>query len=184
MKRRTIVTLLSALLIAGCTANSDSSQNVFAVQRGITQGGPASTVDVVNIGLPMLHNMSADVVRLRWVRLAEHYRGMRVLNVTAYKYSQVGAGIAASLGDLRKHCRKDMTPYPVAGDATPPHKDSNWLIVIAITFSKPGRYAIKRAKIGYRTNGHDGWQYQNLDTTVKVHKAKPGTKPTLTGCMA
>ena len=166
MNRRAIVALLSALLVAGCTATSDGSQNVFTVQRGVTQGGPASTVDVVDIGLPSLHNLTARTVTLRWVRLVEHYKGMRILSVTAYKYSQVAEGIAAGLGDLRKHCRKEMIPYPVAGDATPPDKDSNWLIIIAMSFSKPGRYGIKRAKIGYRTNG----------------QAKPGTKPVLTSC--
>ncbi|SRR6266567_7647319 len=182
MKCRAFAALLSALLVAGCTAPSDGSQNVFTVQRGVTQGGPASTVDVVDIGLPLLHNMTARTVTLRWVRLAGHYKGMRILSVTAYKYSQVGEGIAAGLGDLRKHCREQMTSYPVAGDATPPYKDSNWLIIIAMTFSKPGRYNFKRAEIGYRTNGQDGWQYQNLDITVNVHKAKPGTKPVLVGC--
>ncbi len=182
MNRHGVITLLAALLIAaGCT-NSDGSRNVFAVQRGVTQGGPASTVDVVDIGLPLLHNVTGNVVRLRWVRLAEHERGMRILNVTAYKYSQVGIGIGAAMGDLRKHCHKEMTPFPLAGDSTPPHKDSDWLIVIAMTFSKPGHYVIKRAKIGYQTNGKYGWQYQNLGTTVTVHKAKPGTKPTMSGC--
>ena len=115
MKRRVIVTLLLALLISGCATASDGSQDVFVVQHGVTQGGPASTIDVVDIGVPLLHNMTASTVTLRWVRLAEHYRGMRVLYVTAYKYSQVGEGIAAGLGDLRKRCGKEMTPYPVPG---------------------------------------------------------------------
>jgi hypothetical protein len=137
MKRRAIMTLLSAVLIAGCTANSDGSRDVFAVQQGVTQGGPASTADIVDIGLPLLHNMTAHAVTLRWVRLAGHFNGMRVLNVTAYQYSQGGEGIAAGLGDLRKHCREEMTPYPVARAVTRAHADSNWLIIIAITFSRP-----------------------------------------------
>lgn len=182
MKRRAIVTWLSAVLIAGCAANSDGSDNVFVVQQGVTQGGPASTADIVDIGLPMLHNMTAHAVTLRWVRLAGHVRGMRVLNVTAYQYSEAGEGIAADLGDLRKHCRKEMTPYPVTRAVTRAHADSNWLIIIAITFSRPGRYTIRRAKIGYRTDGHLGWQYQNLDTTVNVHEANPGARPALSGC--
>ena len=63
MNRRAFIALLSVLLVAGCTAPSDGSQNVFTVRRGVTQGGPASTVYVVDIGLSVvsllgvLHNL-------------------------------------------------------------------------------------------------------------------------------
>src|SRR5262245_55666069 len=182
MRRNLVGTLLSALLVAGCTTSSHDEKVVFAVQTGFSQGGPATTADVLDLGIPLLHNVTGDTVQLRWVRLAERYDGMQVQNVTAYKYSQVGEGINALFGDLRKYCKTEMTPYSVGGKRTRPHADSDWLVVIALTFSKPGRYHIKRAKIGYKANGFTGWQYQNLNTLITVHKANPGTKPKLSGC--
>jgi hypothetical protein len=127
---------------------------------------------VIDVGLPLLHNTTDHAVRLRWVRLAEHVKGVHVLDVTAYQYSQVGQGVGAATGDLRKRCRKEMIPYPVTTVVTGGHKDSNWFIVIALTFSKPGRYHLGRAKIGYQINGATGWQYQYLSTTLTVHQTR------------
>jgi hypothetical protein len=63
---------------------------------------------------------------------------------------------------------------------TPPQADSAWFVLIAFTISKVGRYHLNRVKIGYTTNGHRGWQYQNLNITIRVHDpAWPGPVPPL-----
>ena len=58
------------------------------------------------------------------------------------------------------------------------HKSSQWYVVIAVAFSKPGRYYLKRIRIDYTTDGHQGWQYQDIDTTVVISDPPdPGPKP-------
>ena len=47
-----------------------------------------------------------------------------------------------------------------------------------MAFSKPGRYYLKRIRIDYTTDGHQGWQYQDIDTTVVISDPPdPGPKP-------
>ena len=60
---------------------------------------------------------------------------------------------------------------------------ASWLVVIAVTVARPGRYYLGRAKISYTTGGQNGWQYQNLNTTLYVHAAPPGAKPWFDGCL-
>ncbi len=54
--------------------------------------------------------------------------------------------------------------------------------MLAITFAKPGRYHLVRAKVFYTTGTQSGWQYQTLDTTMTVSAASKGTRPALDGC--
>jgi hypothetical protein len=70
----------------------------------------------------------------------------------------------------------------VRDDVNPPHADSNWDVVLAMTFTKPGRYHLHWVKIYYTTNGRNGWQYEHLNLTVFVKATPPGTKPRFDGC--
>jgi hypothetical protein len=70
-----------------------------------------------------------------------------------------------------------MTPYPVPDVVTAPHSDSDWYVMIGFTITRPGRYHIQTAQIGYTTAGQNRWQYQNLDTIITVTRARPGAGP-------
>jgi hypothetical protein len=162
---------------AGPPGPLSQEQVVFPVASGFSQSGPATTIDVDDIGLPLLHNLSSHSVRLRSVRIAGEPRAVHLDSVTAYKYGS-GGGIALTRGNLLKGpCRRYMTPYPVGDVVTPPHADSNWYVIIALTITRPGRYDINRAQISYTTNGHRGWQYQNLSTTLEITAARPHAEP-------
>lgn len=99
-------------------------------------------------------------------------------SVTAYR---PGPGVGVMFGKLLKNC-PGYKPYPLAPAVTPPHAETQWNIVLAITFAKPGRYDIHRVKIFYSTNGHRAWQYQNLNTTMIISVPPRGAKPQFTGC--
>jgi len=51
-------------------------------------------------------------------------------------------------------------------------------VVISFSIAKPGFYHFNRVKIRYVTDGHRGWQYQNLETSYKVvNPPLPGPVP-------
>jgi hypothetical protein len=83
--------------------------------------------------------------------------------VLAFRYG-AGGGLGLATGDMHR-CQG---AYPVTAVMAPPHAQSAWYVVMAVTFANPGRYYIGRAKISYTTNGHQGWQYQNLFTTMLI----------------
>jgi hypothetical protein len=58
----------------------------------------------------------------------------------------------------RSECPRQYKPHPVNAFTTPAHKGSLWYVVIAVTFSKPGHYYLKKIRIDYTTDGHEGWQ--------------------------
>jgi hypothetical protein len=186
MHGRLIVLAVAVLwmMVVGCSSTPvhDEPRPVFARDGSFSQSGPATTVDVIDIGVPLLHNLTGHSVRLQWVRLARHSKVVQVVHVTAYSYSQVGQGISAAFGDLIKYCRKEMTPYPVTDVVTAPDTDSNWFVILALSIRKPGVYHIARVKIGYMTDGQVGWQYQDLETTLTVRQAARRTKPRFDGC--
>ena len=107
---------------------------------------------------------------------------MRVRSITAYVFPSDGA-LGIGRGNLLRYCRKTNRPYPVTAAVAAPHAYANWEIVIAFTIAKPGVYRVGRAKISYTVGGHSGWQYQNLNTTIRAVPAPPGAKPHLDGCL-
>jgi hypothetical protein len=50
-------------------------------------------------------------------------------------------------------------------------------LVIAMTFAKPRRYYLGRAKIYYSIDGQQGWQYEYLGTTLDIAALRKDTKP-------
>lgn len=79
--------MLAVLLLAACSASpgrDGPEREVFTVATEFSQGGPATTVDVIDVGLPLLHNLSGQSVRLRWVRFASPPRPLRVKGIYAY----------------------------------------------------------------------------------------------------
>src|SRR5262249_44723589 len=92
-----------------------------------------------------------------------------------------GPGVGVIFGNLLKDC-PDLKQYAVTAAVTPPHAETQWNIVLAITFAKPGRYDLHRVKIFYSADGHRGWQYQNLNTTMIISSPRKGAKPQFDGC--
>ena len=138
-----------------------------------------TTVDVLDMGLS-LTNVTGSTVALQGVRLVSVPRSVRLRSVTAYGPDADPVGLVR--GDLLRYCRQVDKPFPVTADVTRPHSESSWSVVLGVTFTRPGTYHLTRAKVFYRTDGHSGWQYQDLDTTITVTAAGNGTKPLLDGC--
>jgi len=177
--------LAAALLLAlaGCSPATAPSREavVFSLATGYTQLVRATTADVVDIGVPELDNISDHGVGLRDVRLVSHSPAVRVRSITAYVYGPEG-GIGLGHGDLRKYCRKIDKPYLVNSVTIAPRAVSRWYLVIAMTFTRAGRYQLSRVRIDYVASERADWQSQNLNTTVVIRQARPGTKPAFDGC--
>jgi hypothetical protein len=172
--------LLAGILLAGCSAAERTGEaTVLTVVTGFSQRGPATTIDTVDIGVPRSHNLTGHSVRLERVSLVSVPPAVHLMSVTAYP---PGSGVGVIFGNLLKKCPQDKA-YPLTAAVTPPHADELWNAVMAITFAKPGQYQLRRVKIYYETDGHRGWQYQNLNTTVIVSAARKGAKPQFTGCL-
>ena len=69
-------------------------ETVFRVATGFSQGGPASTIDTVNIGVPATHNVTGHGVRIERVSLVSEPPGVRLRSVTAY-VTGPGVGVNA-----------------------------------------------------------------------------------------
>jgi len=166
---------------AGCSGPAPwrgSERVVLAVQTGVTDGPTIHRDEVIDTGLPPLHNLTGHPVRLLWVKWVHQPAAAHIISVYAYTYADVGYGIVGGEGNLPVACPSQFHPSPVRAAVTPPHADSPWMVVITFSISKLGTYHMKRVKLGYVTDGHRGWQYQNLDTTFTVvNPPLPGPVP-------
>jgi hypothetical protein len=178
-----LVLACAAVLAAGCSGGTGSERTVFAVASNFGQGlRGVRPIDVVDLGLPDLYNRTGQSVRLRAVTLVSPPRAVHLRSITAYVYPKSG-GLGIGRGDLLRYCRKADRPYPVTAAVARPHSYANWLVVIAFTIARPGRYYIGRAKISYTVAGKNGWQYQNLNTTIFGIPVPPGARPHFDGCL-
>jgi len=167
------------VLAAGCSGE----RVVFAGSGGGSGDGVRGVrpIDVVDLGLSQLTNLTGQRIRLRSVTLVTPPRGVHVRSVTSY-YQPHSNDLALGLGDYLRYCRRTDHPFPVTAAVARPHTYSRWLVVIALTIARPGRYHLGRAKISYTADGKDGWQYENLSTTLFGVPTPPGAKPRLGGC--
>jgi len=172
-----LIGLIAVVLSAGC-ASGNGEATVMPLPLG-GQGGPATTIDTVDIGVPLGKNVTGYSVRLECVSLVSEPSAVHLDSVFAYP---PGPSIGLVTGNLIKGCPYDKT-YPVTAAVVRPHAQMRWNVTIALTFAKPGRYDVRRVKISYVTNGHSGWQYQALNTTIAVSAARKGAKPQFTGCL-
>jgi hypothetical protein len=151
---------------------------VLAVQTGITDGYKRNINEIIDIGLPLLHNLTAHTIRLQSVQWVNQPAAARIISVYAYRYAAIGHGFIGAEGDLPIACPDEYRPAPVTAAVTAPHRDSAWFVVITFSISKPGLYHFDRAKISYVIDGQHGWQYQNLDTSYHiVDPPLPGPVP-------
>ncbi len=152
---------------------------MFTVANWFSQGGLATTADIVDVGVPATQNLTGYSIRLVRISLVAVPPAVRLLSVIAYP---PGPGVGVMVGNLLKDCPQDK-PYPLTDDVTAPHAVGQWKVVLAIRFARPGTYALERVKIFYTADGHSGWQYQDLSTTMTIKLAPKGAKSQLTGCL-
>jgi len=172
-----VIGVIAVLLSAGC-ASGNGEATVLRLPLG-GEGGPATTIDTVDIGLLTgSQNVTGSSVRLERVSLASVPSAVHLDGAFAYP---PGQGVGLITGNLRRDCPHDKW-YPVTAVVVPPHAEMNWNVVIALTFAKPGKYYVGRVKVFYVTNGHPGWQYSAVHTTMVVSAPRKGAKPQLTTC--
>jgi hypothetical protein len=183
MRRLILYVAVSGLLAAaaGCSHPAPwrgGERVVLAVQTGITDGYTLNRDEINDEGVPPLRNLTGHPVRLVSVQWVNQPTAAHVDSVDAYTYAAVGHGFISGEGNLPVACANQYRPSPVTAAVIPPHAASRWFVVIAFTISKVGTYRMERFKIGYVTDGHKGWQYQNIDTTLKVvNPPLPGPVP-------
>ena len=173
MRRLLLYTAIVGTLAAaaGCSHSARGEaapQAVLAVQTGITDGYTRNTDEIVDIGLPPLHNLTGHAVRLLSVLWLGQPASARIISIYGSTYGALGHGFIGAEGNLPIACPGYYQPVPVTSVVTPPHGDSRWFVVISFTIAKPGFYHFNRVKIRYVTDGHRGWQYQNLYTSYKI----------------
>jgi hypothetical protein len=115
---------------------------------------------IYDIMVPDFHNYSNGNVRIESVRLVSPDRNIRVLGVRAYPYSRVQGTAVIDEGDLARGCPRYFVQQPITDVVVAPRSDTNWYVVIAVKFLKPGmHYHFGVARIEYLTGGKHGWQY-------------------------
>jgi hypothetical protein len=180
MRKVIVMAALAVALMSACTAGTgpDGPQKVvFRARQGLFVHGPAPVHEILDLGLPSIHNISNSTVQLRSVHLVSAPAAVHVVNVRAYRWRQVGFGwLEAAFGDLPKQCPREFKPHPVTDVTTRPRSDSEWMVIIALTVSKPGTYHLHKVKMTYVTDGKKGWQYQYFDTVIHAYRGHhPGS---------
>jgi hypothetical protein len=117
MRRRIALAVLCALLAAaaGCSSpvpRRGGPRVVLAVQTGITDGYRRNTRELIDIGLPILHNLTSHAVRLRSVQWVNQPASARIASVHAYTYAALGHGFIGDEGDLPVACPGEYQPSP------------------------------------------------------------------------
>jgi hypothetical protein len=102
-------------------------------------------------------------VQLTGITLVGTARAGDVRYVIAFRNTSGNLGLVT--GDLRP-C---PGAAPVTAVTTGPHQTwPHWYAVVAVSFLRPGHYKIQRVRLSYTTDGHAGWQCQNLNTYMTV----------------
>lgn len=167
------------LLFTGCS--SGGQQVVFKQTGGFTYRFPAQTDEVIDLGMTWgyLRNTSGQPVHVLSVTFAPTPASLHMLDVLAYSWADLhNIGLYSEEGVLAMECPDEFKPHPLSVVTVPPNGDAAWLVVIAFTISKPGIYQLNQVRVDYETQGHQGWQYQNMNTTITVKNPPlPGPTP-------
>ena len=180
MRKVLVLAALAVALMSACSAGAgpDGPEKVvFKAVSGLRVGGPAPVGEILDLGAPDFDNISDSTVRVRSVQLVSAPAAVRLVNVRAYLWQQVGVGwIEAAFGDLPKQCPREFTPHPVAGIVAKPRSNTEYMVIVALKFSKPGTYHLHKLKITYVADGKKGWQYQYFDRVIHAYRGHyPGS---------
>jgi hypothetical protein len=92
----------------------------FPLPYDAVSSGASPTGQIMNFGIPPLHNATASGVRIDSVELVNVPRSLKIVSATAYLSRKVGLGdLIGFIGDLPKTCQAKFAPHPVT-DALPP----------------------------------------------------------------
>jgi hypothetical protein len=167
------------LLLFGCS--SGGQQIVFRQTGGFHYRFPAQTDEVIDLGMTWgyLRNISGQPVHILSVRFEPMPANLHMLNVLAYSWTDLhDIGLYSEEGVLPKECPDEFKPHPLSVVTVAPKDDAAYLVVIAFTISRPGIYHLNQVRIDYETDGHKGWQYQDMNTTVTIKNPPlPGPTP-------
>lgn len=183
MTRTAALAVVAALLAAGCSATQGpdgTEKNVFGTsgpaqpgQPGGYTAGVVPTGVIINFSIHPLHNFSGSSVTLKSARLiSPSSPAIQVTSIRAYLIKQVRVGqLFGWQGDPAKTCPQQFTPHPVTDVTVAPHSDSDWTILLALIFKRPGKYRFGWARITYVAGGQRGWQnYYVGDTRITAQK--------------
>lgn len=172
MRKALLLAALLALLVPACSSApgpAGGERTVFQITMiGMDEHGPDPFGKVADVQVPEIYNQSDSTVRVTAVRLLDPPKGVRLVSVTAYpQVPEYGAQEFGASGDLAKECPKFYpSPHQVSAAVTAPHAYSDWTVMLALQFSKPGRYYLSQIRINYLADGKPGWQDQNLHLTI------------------
>jgi hypothetical protein len=163
--------LVTTFLLAApaCGSGGDGQRNVFDEVSSSDSGSfPARVGEIVDIAVPTDNNQTDQRLQITKISIVDPPSGVRILSTRAYRYADSGGiGMIGGIGDLPKQCSY-YRPHPVTDAVAPPHQRLNDYLVVAMTFSAPGNYAIENARIDYLLNGKPGYQVQRVAETVRV----------------
>jgi hypothetical protein len=171
MRKAMLIAALLASLVPACSSAPGPGGPEPVVLRiemkGVQEHGPDPFGQLADVQVPEMYNQSSSTVRVTSVRLLAPPKGVRVVSETAYLWAPTGApqGFGDS-GDLPKECPKIYKPHPVSAAVIRPHAYSDWIVILALRFAKPGRYYFGQERINYLADGKPGWQVQNLHITI------------------
>ena len=118
MRRLLLYTAIVGTLAAaaGCSHSARGEaapQAVLAVQTGITDGYTRNTDEIVDIGLPPLHNLTGHAVRLLSVQWVGQPPSARIIRIYGSAYAALGHGFIGAEGNLPIACPGWYQPVPV-----------------------------------------------------------------------
>lgn len=179
---RSVSVVIALAAATSLTMNACSSTaGPGAVFQDAPSGG--ETTYIVNVAEPtdiilFFQNTTGDSVHLTAISVPGASPAMRLISTAVYDRRRIGYSPATALGILPKECPNNFVPHPVNSLTIGARETSPWIGVVAVRFSKPGTYLMRKFRIDYTTSRGTGWQdlVDPIRLTVR-EPAMPGPTP-------
>jgi hypothetical protein len=127
----------------------------------------------------LIFNQDDTSLRVRSVRLiSPSGPGIHDVKIRALAPSMDEGGQFILQGNLARCPRRlGYAAVPVNRILEPPHRTSDWRLLVSLAFAKPGRYHLYLLKVDYEEAGRRHWDYLRADITVRA--ISPKTNPSL-----
>jgi len=149
-----LTTIALAACCAGCGHHGGTRDphlgSALDAANGFTTTVPITTHDLLDIGIPDLHNKSDVPLRILTITLRRPSAAVRYGRLEAFSYRRVGSGIVDQLGHLTALCPNLYRPLPPSALVVPPKQAASWFGVIPTRVIRPGRYLLGRFRVTYR----------------------------------
>lgn len=180
MAHRRLTAVASGLIALGLvgpiTGCSDSTQRTaFQDPSGFTQWLDVTPGSLVDVGLPLLHNVTGQEVRVVDMQWPDKPGVVTVLGVKAVPYAESDGGIGLARGTVESLFPAG-TPRPVASAVTRPHADSDWMVLMTVRLGRranTGTIPFEKARVEYTAAGRTYWQFLTLNAELRVMKHLP-----------